>query len=191
MTNEEISLQTKLNLAKALKQKMEYLALDKIKVSHLTKECDITRSTFYYHFTDIYDLLEWTFDIETVSLLKRGKDIHTWDEGVVLFLEYLRDNEKIFISAYNSMGRVLMEKFIFKKARSIMADFIKSLDSNQDIKKAYLDFIIDFYTSAYISLALNWFLEGMKTEPREVIRLIDATIKGDIEEALKRAKKNS
>lgn len=191
MTNEEISLQTKLNLAKALKQKMEYLALDKIKVSHLTKECDITRSTFYYHFTDIYDLLEWTFDIEAVSLLKRGKDIHTWDEGVVLFLEYLRDNEKIFISAYNSMGRVLMEKFIFKKARSIMTDFIKSLDSNQDIKKAYLDFIIDFYTSAYISLALNWFLEGMKTEPREVIRLIDATIKGDIEEALKRAKKNS
>ena len=93
------------------------MPLDKIKVSHIAKDCDITRSSFYYHFKDIYDLLEWTFDTEAVILLDKSTDVQTWEEGILLFMDYLQKNEKLFRSAYNSMGRVLMEKFIFKKAK--------------------------------------------------------------------------
>ena len=34
---------------------------DKITEKALIKECHISRQTFYYHFHDIMDVLEWTF----------------------------------------------------------------------------------------------------------------------------------
>ena len=33
--------------------------LDKITINDLTTDCGISRMTFYYHFKDIYDLVEW------------------------------------------------------------------------------------------------------------------------------------
>ena len=34
--------------------------LDKITISDITDDCGISRMTFYYHFKDIYDLVEWS-----------------------------------------------------------------------------------------------------------------------------------
>ena len=188
MTNDEISLKTKKNLARALKLRMECMPLDKIKVSHIAKDCDITRSSFYYHFKDIYDLLEWTFNTEAVILLDKSTDVQTWEEGILLFMDYLQKNEKLFRSAYNSMGRVLMEKFIFKKAKHLMQAFVDGIKKDNFIEKEYEDFIVSFYTSAYISLLLNWFIDGMKIPPKRLTELIEKTVKGDIEAAVERAR---
>lgn len=70
MTNEEISFNTKKALSNALKKRVEQMPFDKIKVSYLIKDCNITRSTFYYHFSDIYELLEWIFEFEAIIPLK-------------------------------------------------------------------------------------------------------------------------
>ena len=120
MTNEEISLNTKKALAKALKIRVNYAPFDKIKVSHLIKDCNITHSTFYYHFTDIYDLLEWIFEFEAVIPLKELENINNFDDTLILFMNYLRDNDKLFISAYKSLGREIMEKSIFNQLKLIV-----------------------------------------------------------------------
>lgn len=49
---------TKRALASSLKKMMEKKPLSKITVTDLTRECGINRHTFYYHFKDIYDLVQ-------------------------------------------------------------------------------------------------------------------------------------
>ena len=39
-------------------RQLERMPFEKITVSGLIKECAISRNTFYYHFEDIYDLLD-------------------------------------------------------------------------------------------------------------------------------------
>ena len=51
---------TKLALEAALKKELLMKPLDKITINDLTEDCGISRMAFYYHFKDIYDLVEWS-----------------------------------------------------------------------------------------------------------------------------------
>ena len=59
--------------------------------------------------------------------------------------------------------------------------------SDKAIEKVYFDFIVDFYSRAYISLLLDWLVNGMKISNKEMIDLLDKTMKGCMELSLERA----
>lgn len=50
---------TKRALEASLKKLLLQKPLDKITIQDLTTDCGISRMAFYYHFKDIYDLVEW------------------------------------------------------------------------------------------------------------------------------------
>ena len=50
---------TKMALEVSLKKLLLKKPLDKITIQDLTTDCGISRMAFYYHFRDIYDLVEW------------------------------------------------------------------------------------------------------------------------------------
>ena len=56
---------------KSLKKLLKKKPFDKITIADLTEDCGISRMAFYYHFKDIYDLVEWSCleDAQKVSKL--------------------------------------------------------------------------------------------------------------------------
>ena len=52
---------TKYALARSLKKVLEKKSLDKITITDITDDCGVNRQTFYYHFHDIYELIEWMY----------------------------------------------------------------------------------------------------------------------------------
>ena len=48
-------------IADTFSEMLEKEDIDKITVTRLIAQCHISRQTFYYHFKDIMDVLEWTF----------------------------------------------------------------------------------------------------------------------------------
>ena len=63
---------TKLALEASLKNLLLKKPVDKITITDLTNDCGITRMAFYYHFKDIYDLVEWSC-YEDASRALQGK----------------------------------------------------------------------------------------------------------------------
>ena len=57
---------TKRALEQSLKNLLLKKPLTKITINDITEDCGINRMTFYYHFKDIYDLVEWSC-LEAVS----------------------------------------------------------------------------------------------------------------------------
>ena len=57
----------------ALKQLMTQKPLERITVAEIMDTCGMRRQHFYYYFTDIYDLLRWTFEKEALELLQNEK----------------------------------------------------------------------------------------------------------------------
>lgn len=62
---------TKHALAAALKTLMAQKPFEKITINEITELCGMRRQNFYYHFSDVYELLRWMFDEEAISLLRR------------------------------------------------------------------------------------------------------------------------
>lgn len=64
---------TKKALMESLKKLMLQKPLNKITINDLTADCGISRMAFYYHFRDIYDLVEWACLEESTKALQGKK----------------------------------------------------------------------------------------------------------------------
>ncbi|MEA4847172.1 MAG: TetR/AcrR family transcriptional regulator, partial [Clostridiaceae bacterium] len=56
---------------------------DKISVVDIAEKCGITRNTFYYHYADIYALVDEIFRNDTERLINQNVDCNTWQEAVI------------------------------------------------------------------------------------------------------------
>ena len=57
---------TKKALASALKELMKTVPFSKISVGDICNMCEMNRKSFYYHFKDKYDLINWIYTSEFV-----------------------------------------------------------------------------------------------------------------------------
>ena len=64
---------TKQAFADALRKLLEQKPFAKISVSHICEECGMNRKSFYYHFKDKYDLVNWIFDTEITKIFFRRR----------------------------------------------------------------------------------------------------------------------
>ena len=64
---------TKIALEASLKELLKKKPFDKITIADLTEDCGISRMAFYYHFKDIYDLVEGTVE-EYVDSMNEVKE---------------------------------------------------------------------------------------------------------------------
>ena len=95
---------TKRALASALKELMETMPFEKITISHICDKCCMNRKSFYYHFKDKYDLVNWIYDTEFVAVVCHMKDDDPW----VLFsmlCRYLYDNRRFYRKALQIRGQ--------------------------------------------------------------------------------------
>ena len=101
---------TKNALEESLKKFLLQKPLDKITISDLTTDCGISRMAFYYHFKDIYDLVEWSC-IEDASRAFAGKkDLrHLGRKGFSRFFEAVLENKPFILNVYRSVKREQVE----------------------------------------------------------------------------------
>ena len=106
-----MSQMTKRALVASLKDLLAEKPLDKITVTDLTEHCGVNRMTFYYHFKDIYDLVEWACIEDATAALAGKKTADTWSEGLAQIFEAVYDNKPFVLNAYRSLDRERMERF--------------------------------------------------------------------------------
>lgn len=72
---------TKRALAASLKKILAVKPLNKITVVDIVSDCEVNRQTFYYHFRDIYDLMEWILADEAARVIGSQRTYATWQQG--------------------------------------------------------------------------------------------------------------
>ena len=93
---------TKYDLEASLKKLLLQKPLDKITISDLTADCGISRMAFYYHFKDIYDLVEWVCLEDAQRALQGKKTYDTWQEGLEQIFEAVLENKPFILNVYRS-----------------------------------------------------------------------------------------
>ena len=79
---------TKQALAEAMKTLLIQRPFRKVSVGDICEVCGMSRKSFYYHFKDKYDLLNWIFQTEFVARMQ-PVDSHTE-------AEWWADMEEVF-----------------------------------------------------------------------------------------------
>ncbi len=106
---------TKRALEQSLKRLLATKPLAKITIADITEDCGISRMTFYYHFKDIYDLVEWCLEEDAASVLNGAQTVETWQEGYLAVLSEVQQNKAFITTIYREMSRERVERFCFPR----------------------------------------------------------------------------
>ena len=177
---------TKRAFAESLKKLLSQKPLDKIKIADITEDCEVNRQTFYYHFKDIYDLLEWIYTNEATKVVGDKKTYDTWQEGFYEVFEYILKNKEFVLNTYNSVSREYLERYLYSETYYVLLEVVKEKSKNMSVRDKDKEFIADFYKFAFVGLVIDWIRRGMKEEPKEIINRLNTLISGNIEIALQR-----
>lgn len=177
---------TKRALAASLIKLLSQKPLDKVTVKDIIEDCGVNRQTFYYHFKDIYDLVDWIF-LEMASEFLEGKETYdTWQQGFTQILYGVFRNRRLIMNAYNSLSREQVERFLYALTYDLLLGVVEEEAVDVPIREEDKKFIIDFYKYAFVGFMIDWIKKGMKEQPEAFIEKLSVLIKGDIKRALDR-----
>ena len=186
MTHKEITMNTKIAFADALKKLLVKKQLNKIAVTDIVKECNVNRNTFYYHFADIYELFQWTLEYESFDVIKKFDLAIDFEESVVFTIQYIKSNQYILNSVYDTLGQDQLKKFLKHDFESVTKTLIESTAENYSVhvSEEYKEFLVQFYSSAIASIMISYICGEMDFSDEQLVKYLSDTIQKTLPAAL-------
>ncbi len=152
---------TKKALAAAMKALMSEQPFQKITVSDICDRCGMNRKSFYYHFIDKYDLVNWIYYTEFVETVTKEALSTPWalSEAVCA---YLYENRRFYANALTITGPNSFSEYFASLLRPLIEFQIPS-DTGSDAEDAA--FRETFISDAFIVSLRRWLTEAPVTPP--------------------------
>lgn len=169
---------TKRALASALKELMETMPFEKITISHICDKCCMNRKSFYYHFKDKYDLVNWIYDTEFFVTIA---GYHNDDQWMLfeLLCRYLYDNRKFYRKALNIRGQNSFSDHFRERLIPYIAEAIKDIVPDVHIDSPLMsdpDFVLQFQTNfmtdAIIAAIERWLQDKNNLSAHDFLAVI-------------------
>ena len=177
---------TKRALEASLKKLLLEKPLHKITVSDITDDCGINRMTFYYHFKDIYDLVEWSCQEDASRALAGKKTYETWQQGLLQIFEAVQENKAFILNVYRSVSREQVENYLYKLTYQLLIGVVHEQAAGMSVREEDQDFIATVYKYAFVGLMLDWIKNDMKGDPQQLVDRLELVIHGNVRAALER-----
>ena len=177
---------TKRALEQSLKNLLLKKPLTKITVSDIADDCGINRMTFYYHFKDIYDLVEWSCLEDAKRALDEKKTYETWQQGLLQIFEAVEENKPFILNVYRCVHREQVENYLQPLVDQLLLGVINEETGNMTIRDEDKQFIAQIYSYIFIGLMLDWIKDDMREDPQPLVDRLARLIKGSMSEALLR-----
>ena len=174
MKYEVTSLNTKKLFAEALKEIVVQKSFPEVTVSELIRACNVNRKTFYYHFTDVYDLLKWTLEQEAIDVVKKFDLIADYEEVILFAMDYIEKNDVFLKNIYDSVGRDELKRFFYTDFIEITISMIKQVEAITEITvpEEFEMFLSSFYTEAIAGTLLEWIVNKEEHDRQQTIDYI-------------------
>jgi len=179
---------TKRALEDSLKRLLLQKPLTKITIADLTEDCGVSRMTFYYHFQDIYDLVEWACEEDAGRALANNKTADTWQVGLENIMLAVRDNKPFIMNVYHCVSAERIQRFLQPVTFDLIEGVVEEHAAGKNISQGDKDFLSRFFAHAFIGIMLDWIRDGMTEEPEKIVDRLALLIHDSIREALARFK---
>ena len=176
---------TKSALASALKELMETTPFAKITVSDICAKCNMNRKSFYYHFKDIYDLVEWCCLEDARIALQGKKTSSTWHEGLLQIFDAVMENKPFILNVYRCVGREQIENYLFQLTCDLLMGVVTEKSKDIPITDEQKIFIADLYKYSFVGIMLDWIKNGMREDYREIADDPATALYGSIDNAIR------
>ena len=140
---------------------LERMPLEKITVTALTKACNIGRNTFYYHYEDIYALLDDLLLKILGQYAVQDKDLKSTMKSL---LYACRDNKKKVDHVFHSMSRDRLEHYVFDRTDSAISVYVHEMAEARKVDSKRAEVVADIVKYSIYGFVLRFFWNGMTAD---------------------------
>ncbi len=180
-----MSTNTKNAMKASLKKLIQKKPLSKITISDITTDCDISRMTFYYHFKDIYDLVEWCILSDADATAEGNILCDTWENEFKTIFKIAKLNKPFYIALFHSMDRKLLEKYIFRYTSKIAARIVEESTVNIAATEENKARLAEYYSYSLTGSVICWATGDMQENPDHIVDYLSILFRGGIAETIK------
>lgn len=171
---------TKKAILQTFQEMLEKMPFDKITVSALAAKCEISPNTFYYHFQDIYDLLDTWLLIKKEGYVLRFSQGSRWQEGAKAVLLDMKAHSDMVYHLFNSLSRERLERSVFESTDDTLYQFVCRKTAGGKIPEPALRDVAEYNTYAFLGFLLKYLWNGMEGDVDEGIARIGYLFENNI-----------
>lgn len=156
---------TKLWIADKMREIMKRKPLSKIRVTEICEAAGIERPTFYYHFTDKYDLVAWIFchkayETDVISVESSAKAMSQMKNDIIFYRRAYEDTSQ------NALWKYMLEYFV-KRYTDLAKEKLGT-----DVLDTQVAYSIRFYCMGAVGMTQEWVLNDNVTSAETVVILM-------------------
>lgn len=182
---------TKRALEDSLKKLLLKKPLNKITINDITEDCGVNRMTFYYHFKDIYDLVEWACVEDAGKALQNDKTYDTWEQGFIRIFYAVKENKPFIMNVYRCVSREQVERYLSPLVDNLLMGVVEEQSAGMVVREEDKKFVSKIYSYILIGIMLEWISADMRGEPEVIVEKLAVAIHGNVKASLERLKTDS
>ena len=181
---------TKKLLSMSLKKLLTGRTLDGITIQDLVNDAEVSRKTFYYHFQDIYDLLDWVLLDEGKRLLEGRATADTWQQGMRSVFDYLQENRAMILNVYRSVQKDgdLLKEHVSRLVQPLVQQVFDAQPDSGRVAEEDRELILRLYSFGLVELCLHWIGRGMKPDADRLMDQLERIFSGSMESLIQRCR---
>ena len=167
---------TKKALAMAMKELMEQIPFSKISVSDICEKCGMNRKSFYYHFKDKYDLVNWIFDTEITKIFSEEEWKNagfTWDI-LEKICAYFYKHRTFYSKVLQIEGQNSFTEHFRDILLPVNRKFLAMVEEEE--KGEHEEFYIHFFSDAFLAALVRWLEDRECVSPQEFSALLRSSV---------------
>ena len=157
-------------LAESFKELACQQSIEKITIKAITDKAGVIRPTFYNHFQDKYELLEWIIRKQILEPIKPLIHAGMVDEALMLIFTSVKKEQEFYAKAVRLEGQNSFEVITKKCIEDVLMEVILSKKQKPKKEHPWLtpEHIAQYYAQSMCFVVTTWIKSGMTVEPREI-----------------------
>ena len=168
---------TKEIIAKTFTEILDEKPMSKVTVRDIVERCGVNRNTFYYHFRDIPDVVEFVLKRKWDEIQEAPQEKNSILECMEEMASLVRDNRKLMLNVYKSVKRDTFLIYMNDVILYIITEyFIKNRNKFQ-LEENEIQILVRYYKCLFVGILIEWLDHGLKedlgTEMRQAAEVME------------------
>ena len=173
---------TEKKIASSMVELVEKKPIDKITITDITVNCDMTRQVFYRYFVDKYDLINWMYEEDCGSIIYTGEENFSLKSWIEYIIDILEDKKSFYVHAIQDDSSKTFENLILDKTRFYLKKIIEYKTATELTKQ--LEFLIEMTARGLVEMIIfeiekempvkkeilvDWLMNGISKEISDLV----------------------
>lgn len=173
-------------LAESFKELALRHPIEKITIKEITDRAGVIRPTFYNHFQDKYELLEWIIQTDLLEPIRPLIENQMINEALLLLFMNIEKEKEFYMQAVRLEGQDSFEMIARRRVQDILLEIITENASDRILKFPWLtsERVAGYYAQSMCSMVIAWIKSGMAVSAKEMVEIYNYVMEHSIAEVL-------